>query len=367
VQVQIVQQSTQTQTQTQTSGDAATLASAGKEFKGWAKRMWNNPTVKQTVAVVGGAVAADALGGNPVAGAQVANKIYHQNNAQKPTVPGSATGNAAGRPPGPVHAHTAPVQGHGLPAGKPPMQAPVQVYQQPMGVQTPGRPYLVQNPAMATAGVVPVQQMPPQQICIQQNNNAASVQQQQPDGTFQHIIAATGIDQHNHSHSAGSGGQQQQPQQQHPYGHYAHSQQQPQQDTFAFDNSSTTLTAPTPDSHFSSADVGQQSQGTDALYGGDSSGGNHTGIGILYTGDPSGGAYAGTAVGDPSGMNNVEVDINVNMTVNLEVDQTCVVDVGDVGGRGDDMFAATDTSLSVSEWSSTTVDYSGGDWGDEWY
>ncbi|KAI1771905.1 hypothetical protein F4818DRAFT_194266 [Hypoxylon cercidicola] len=127
---------------------AAALSDAGKKMKKWAKKTWQNPTVKQTTVAVGGAIFAESLGGGGMAGAQIANQMYNasqglsQNNQQ--------------RPPGLQHAHTAPPQAQNLAAmagafqhvqavGRPQLQQGMQ----PIGVQTPGRPPAVQNPGMA--------------------------------------------------------------------------------------------------------------------------------------------------------------------------------------------------------------------------
>ncbi|XDG02248.1 hypothetical protein ABKA04_001863 [Annulohypoxylon sp. FPYF3050] len=127
----------------------AAVSDASKKLKKWAKKTWQNPAFKQATAAVGGAVFAESLGGNGVAGAALANKIYanSQNNPQN---------NQPQRPPGLQHANTAPAQVQQI-AG---MNATTQYYQamnrpqlqqgmQPVGVQTPGRPPIVQNPGAA--------------------------------------------------------------------------------------------------------------------------------------------------------------------------------------------------------------------------
>ncbi|KAH9909503.1 hypothetical protein F4778DRAFT_775421 [Xylariomycetidae sp. FL2044] len=133
----------------------AALTDAGKGVKKWAKKMWQNPALKQTTAAMGGAIIAESLGGDGAAGAALANQIY-QTSQQRPQ-PGQAP-----RPPGPIHAQTAPVQGHGVPSGIPQYTGPSVMNQsqsqagggpilpgaKPVGTQTPGRPSVVQNPGM---------------------------------------------------------------------------------------------------------------------------------------------------------------------------------------------------------------------------
>ncbi|KAI0835298.1 hypothetical protein F5Y06DRAFT_137725 [Hypoxylon sp. FL0890] len=130
---------------------ATSLSDAGKKMKKWAKKTWkNNPALKQTTAAFGGAIIAGSLGGNEVAGAALATKIY--NTSQVKPQNGQPQ-----RPPGPQHAHTAAPQAQHLPGtntAAPQMQAmnrPHGLQQQntqPIGVQTPGRPAAVQNPGM---------------------------------------------------------------------------------------------------------------------------------------------------------------------------------------------------------------------------
>ncbi|KAI8627678.1 hypothetical protein F5Y19DRAFT_161780 [Xylariaceae sp. FL1651] len=88
------------------------LTGAGKGVKKWAKKLWNNNTLKQSGAAIGGALIAESLGGNAVTGAQLANKIY--SSTQRPPI---------------IHAHTAPPQAHGIP-GAPPTQQHMQMNQQ---------------------------------------------------------------------------------------------------------------------------------------------------------------------------------------------------------------------------------------------
>lgn len=151
---------------------AAALSDAGKKMKKWAKKTWKtNPALKQTTAAVGGAIIAGSLGGNEVAGAALATKIY--NTSQNTPQNGQPQ-----RPPGPQHAHTAPPQAHQLPGtnaafpqgiqamNRPQLQQGLQQQNvQPIGTQTPGRPPVVQNPGMvgAPANNNALQQQPGQQ------------------------------------------------------------------------------------------------------------------------------------------------------------------------------------------------------------
>ncbi|KAF2963262.1 hypothetical protein GQX73_g10306 [Xylaria multiplex] len=92
---------------------------AGKGVSKWAKKMWNNNTVKQTAAAVGGAVLAESVGMNGGVGAQLAGNLYGSVN----------------RPPL-THAQTAPPQAHGIPGATPQYQ-PAQIgqQQQPVKIQ----------------------------------------------------------------------------------------------------------------------------------------------------------------------------------------------------------------------------------------
>ncbi|KAI0897755.1 hypothetical protein F4806DRAFT_375939 [Annulohypoxylon nitens] len=139
----------------------AAVSDASKKLKKWAKKTWQNPAFKQATAAVGGAVFAESLGGNGVAGAALANRIY-ANSQNKPQ------NNQPQRPPGLQHANTAPAQVQQV-AG---MNATTQYYQamirpqlqqnmQPVGVQTPGRPPVVQNPGMAGAAANNPSQLQP--------------------------------------------------------------------------------------------------------------------------------------------------------------------------------------------------------------
>ncbi|KAI2622138.1 hypothetical protein GGS26DRAFT_567884 [Hypomontagnella submonticulosa] len=143
----------------------AALNDAGKKMKKmgkWAKKQWQNPAVKQTTAAAGGAFIDSAMGGNGVAGAAIANKIYT-------TTQGNPQNGQPQRPPGPQHVQTAPaqvqhVQGAVAHAqtqqvqamGRPPLQQSMQL----MGVQTPGRPPVVQNPGMVGGGMNGIAQQP---------------------------------------------------------------------------------------------------------------------------------------------------------------------------------------------------------------
>ncbi|KAJ2986866.1 hypothetical protein NUW58_g4827 [Xylaria curta] len=136
----------------------AALTDAGKGMKKWAKKMLKIPPLSRRrleLAVL------SSMGVNGVAGAQLASSLYA----------------SANRPPL-AHAQTAPPHAHGAPGTVPQLQSmqagqpyqqpgrpqighpqaghslPVQAQpiHQPVGVQTPGRPPVIQNPALA-AGV----------------------------------------------------------------------------------------------------------------------------------------------------------------------------------------------------------------------
>ncbi|KAI4863189.1 hypothetical protein F4820DRAFT_381365 [Hypoxylon rubiginosum] len=137
---------------------------AGKKMKKWAKKTWQNPAIKQTTAAVGGAIIAESLGGDGVAGASIANQIYNVSQAQ-----GTPQNNQPQRPQGLQHANTAPPQPNNTAGvsgqsqytqamGRPQLQQGMQ----PMGVQTPGRLAVVQNPGMigGAANSSMVQQQP---------------------------------------------------------------------------------------------------------------------------------------------------------------------------------------------------------------
>ncbi|KAI0169571.1 hypothetical protein GGR52DRAFT_473131 [Hypoxylon sp. FL1284] len=132
---------------------AAALTDAGKKMKKWAKKTWQNPAIKQTTAVMGGAVIAGSLGVDGMAGVTVANQIYNASQA-------TPQNGQPQRPPGPQHSQSAPPQAQSLPGTvRPQLQQMVQ----PAGVQTPGRPPAVQNPGTAAGAVNnPVMQQQPQ-------------------------------------------------------------------------------------------------------------------------------------------------------------------------------------------------------------
>lgn len=101
---------------------------------------------------------AESMGGDGIAGAMVASQIYNTSQAQQP-------GQQAPRPPRPAHAQTAPPQSQGLPAPRPTMQSvqqPISNFQSG-GVQTPGRPYAVQNPFTMQSATMQMPQRPPTQ------------------------------------------------------------------------------------------------------------------------------------------------------------------------------------------------------------
>ncbi|KAI1098402.1 hypothetical protein F4804DRAFT_324848 [Jackrogersella minutella] len=137
---------------------ASALTDAGKKMKKWARKTWQNPTIKQATAVVGGVVFAESLGGDGVAGAALANRIY--TNSQ-----GTTQGGQPQRPSGLQHAHTAPPQAQNLVGTNAtsqnatsqyvqPMNRPqLQQNMQPVGVQTLGRPPASQNPGAMGAAV----------------------------------------------------------------------------------------------------------------------------------------------------------------------------------------------------------------------
>ncbi|KAI1414354.1 hypothetical protein F5Y13DRAFT_159382, partial [Hypoxylon sp. FL1857] len=185
---------------------AAALSDAGKKMKKWAKKTWkNNPALKQTTAAVGGAIIAGSFGGNEVAGAAIASKIYN-------TTQGKPQNGQPQRPPGPQHAYTAPAQAQHLPGTNivsPQMQAMnrpqlqhglQQQIMQPTGVQTPGRPPVVQNPGVV--GAAPnntvlqqqpgmMNQRPPNQIQRPPVGRPPVPQMQQP-ATFSQPVYQTG-------------------------------------------------------------------------------------------------------------------------------------------------------------------------------
>ncbi|KAK8062929.1 hypothetical protein PG997_015026 [Apiospora hydei] len=139
---------------------AASLSNVGQDMKKWAKKMWKSPAFQQTTAVIGGALMAESMGGDGVAGAMAASQIYNTSQAQQP---GQQQPPRPQRPPH-VHAQTAPAQSQGLPGPRPsmqPVQQPVSNFQSGGG-QAPGRPYAVQNPSMQ-GPPIQMQQRPPAQ------------------------------------------------------------------------------------------------------------------------------------------------------------------------------------------------------------
>ncbi|KAK7959151.1 uncharacterized protein PG986_004005 [Apiospora aurea] len=142
---------------------AASLSNIGQDMKKWAKKMWKSPAFQQTTAVIGGALMAESMGGDGVAGAMAASQIYNTSQAQQQ---GQQQGQQPPRPQRPphVHAQTAPAQSQGLPGPRPnmqPVQQPVSNFQSGGG-QAPGRPYAVQNPSMHGLPMQ-MQQRPPAQ------------------------------------------------------------------------------------------------------------------------------------------------------------------------------------------------------------
>ncbi|KAI1661275.1 hypothetical protein F4813DRAFT_346997 [Daldinia decipiens] len=135
---------------------AAALSDAGKKMKKWAKKTWQNPALKQSSAAIGGAIIAESIGMNGLAGASLGNNIYNSmQNKPQGQPQGQLQGSQQQRPPGLQHAYTTPPQTQVLQGGgitSPQTQAmnrpQLQQGLQPAGVQTPGRPPIVQNPGM---------------------------------------------------------------------------------------------------------------------------------------------------------------------------------------------------------------------------
>ncbi|KAK8001124.1 hypothetical protein PG991_013346 [Apiospora marii] len=150
---------------------AASLSNVGQDVKKWAKKMWKSPAFQQTTTAIGGALLAESMGGDGVAGAMAANQIYNtsqtQQQVQQQGQPqGLQQGQQPPRPQRPphVHAQTAPPQIQRPPGPHPSIQ---QVHQpvsnvQPGGMQMPGRPYAVQNPTIQSVPMQ-MQQRPPGQ------------------------------------------------------------------------------------------------------------------------------------------------------------------------------------------------------------
>ncbi|OTA98421.1 hypothetical protein M426DRAFT_113017 [Hypoxylon sp. CI-4A] len=132
---------------------AAALSGAGKKMKKWAKKTWQNPALKQTAVAVSGAIIAESMDGDAVAGAVLANQIFSTSQSKPPQ-----GAQQPQRPPGPQHANTAPPQAQGVASAT---SASLQIQavnrpqfqqgMQPTGVQTPGRPPAVQNQGMVGA------------------------------------------------------------------------------------------------------------------------------------------------------------------------------------------------------------------------
>ncbi|KAK9419743.1 hypothetical protein SUNI508_06992 [Seiridium unicorne] len=349
-------QSTHTQSQylyqnpTLTTADtAAALKNAGKELKGWAKRVFKSPAVQQTTAVVGGAIASEALGGNAMAGAMLANRIYQNSQSQQ-----------AGRPPGPTHTQTAPPQAQGLPGPRPPVHVSTQPVpgMQTVGVQTPGRPFAVQNPAMAGVPVQAVQQpgpRPPQpQPAV---GRPSTVKPQWHQGVHANPVMQVQANNQQVLNQniaiSGSASGTTAP------GVPAMITQPPMQNTVVIDNS-------TADSYFAPqqpANVEVVNVNIDTT--------NTTNMQMATAPMPT---YVDstTFMGDATYVDattyvdttNVNVDSTTVVDVNVEVDQNYYMSAGDTVP----MYTVDEatTTENISEWSAATVDYSGGDWGDAW-
>lgn len=181
---------------------AASLSNVGQDVKKWAKKMWKSPAFQQTTTAIGGALLAESMGGDGVAGAMAANQIYNTSQAQQQ---GQQQGQPQGlqqgqQPPCPqrpphVHAQTAPSQIQRPPGPHPsikPAYHPASNVQSG-GVQTPGRPYAVQNTPIQGAPVQ-MQQHPPGQAPMlnppsqgQQGQYAAVSQPPPPQTQVQYV------------------------------------------------------------------------------------------------------------------------------------------------------------------------------------
>lgn len=156
------------QAQTPSNGNpAASLSNVGQDVKKWAKKVWKSPAFQQTTTAIGGALFAESMGGDGVAGAMAANQIYNTSQAQQQAHPQSLQqGQQPLQPQRPpyVHAQTAPSQIQRPPNPRPTLQSAHQPVPngQPGGVQTPSRPYAIQNPPMQGAPMQ-MQQRPPAQ------------------------------------------------------------------------------------------------------------------------------------------------------------------------------------------------------------
>ncbi|KAI1335263.1 hypothetical protein F5Y15DRAFT_255257 [Xylariaceae sp. FL0016] len=126
----------------------AALQGAGKGMKKLAKKFWT-PAMKQGTAAITGAILAESLGVSAAAGAKLGNHVY--NATQNQSKPPAQAGQPPQRPPGPPHAQTAPPQAQGMAQVQ--FTGQQQPGPRPVGIQTPGRPPVVQmqNPAMAGA------------------------------------------------------------------------------------------------------------------------------------------------------------------------------------------------------------------------
>ncbi|KAI0122932.1 hypothetical protein BJ170DRAFT_687643 [Xylariales sp. AK1849] len=363
----MVQTPAQSQNQNLTSAQAAAaLASAGKDLKGWAKRMWKSPAVQQTTAVIGGALAAESMGGDGVAGAMLANKLYQNSQAQQ------TPGQPAGRPPAPSHSQTAPPQAPGLPGPRPTVQVVSHPTPgtQPLGVQTPGRPYAVQNPAMAGASV--------------QFNQQQQQQQPRPPQYARPPVGRPPPAQAQWSGAVGPAGPAGPPGPPGPQG-----QMGPDQQSF-YQNLNTTLTAgagapaggstvlygqpavqethivldnSTSDSYFAPQNVTNTDLYNVNIDTNSSAQFAPAPVYTDYTSIYTDTSYVDNTVVDYSSTSavEVEVDVNVNVDVNVQMDESFIT------GDTVSMYSVDAvTTGSTGEWDSTTVDYSGGDWGEEW-
>lgn len=357
--VQLTQSQSQSHAPSQSLETTTALVSAGKEIKGWAKRMLKNPALKQTTAVVGGALASEAMGGDAMAGAMLANQIY-QNSQTRPV----------GRPPGLVHTQTAPPQGQGLPAPKPPVHLVSQPMSgmQPVGIQTPGRPFVVQNPALAGAPIQYLAQAGPQPPQASQTYPsvgrppAAEPQGQQGapyTPAVQMQINSQQVYYQDNTPAAGMGEAT-------AIGVTGYGAQPTVQNTVIVDNS-------TSDSYFAPqqpANVELVNVSYDST--------NRTNIqtataqvpayldNTTHVNNPNFTAdmtYAETAYYDTPNVNvesTTMVDSSTDVSSNCGTDQTYMTGSDEVSMYSMDTMATE----SNSEWS--TVDYSGGDWGDDW-
>ncbi|KAI1860249.1 uncharacterized protein JN550_011627 [Neoarthrinium moseri] len=366
---------------------AAAFASAGKELKGWAKKIWKNQALKQTAAGVVGAVAAESMGGNAFAGAMLANRIYENSHAQQ-------TPQQNGRPPKPVHSYTAPPQAQGLPGPKPPAQGFNQTVpgMQPVGVQTPGRPYVVQNPAMAGMASQPGQPGPrPPQPVVARPPPPNGPPPGQPQ--WQQVFTAPHGAHSGASHQSHADANQQA---------YNQNAAFPTQDSGSTDGSAmmfdqtsfqntTVLDTSASGSYFApqttdnvnvvnvnvdnTVNAQYNTQPAPVYIDSVAPGANTTYM------DPTNGTYvdatnttyvdttntsyvdtSNTAYTDTTNINvdsTTVVDVHVDMNTNVGVDQSYM------SGDTVSMYTVDETAtMETTEWSA--VDYSGGDWGGGW-